>query len=622
MNQNLEIGPHISGISPAQIKENVERRLKLERISEHFDDDLRWPPLRTDRFLSHEVVKVDFPTMRAQYRDLYDSDFYRVALITRFIDLSDVDILEVLSELTSFCDENAIDRLVICTLRPPSSKVSSILKSQKVQAIYVGRVGVQDSALITNFINPPGPFQENTVYLNILGEMLVKRLRKLFHLVLSEVAAPIYDEHYGENRPATTRIQSKEEEIICQVVDKLKQRQLAVDVGCGTGRHALKLAPDFDRVIGFDFSPKMIERATANRRASKFSASVDFHVSDVEYESLPGEEEQLVGKVDLVCASFGMGSFVEDTDRLIRKFATWLSPKGKAIISFYNGDPASRVLKPDWRNSALAATIDPDANILRVELSEEASFSIFCKPYTDRLGETIKKYLGVQRTIHYPTTLALMPGAMLRSRSSTDFFGKIDDMICEDPDNRIGFYVTLVCEKLPGADRNTIQVKSELDSLSIPYLVVEHGPAFSAQDARREIKSTNEIDDQNALFLKTVIFETGTDSQRKRPIEQRQFASVTLPWDKNVDKKALAAQLDYARGSVVTADKGALFQLGFPLGGVSPFGLSAENVSRFTCGFDRASTPSSVVFGSGSHLSSILIEWPDFDRLFSTFRHI
>jgi malonyl-CoA O-methyltransferase len=54
------------------------------------------------------------------------------------------------------------------------------------------------------------------------------------------------------------------------------------DIGCGTGRHSVRLASRGARVIGFDFSEEMLQRA----RAKAAGLNVEFHQRDLT-EPLP-----------------------------------------------------------------------------------------------------------------------------------------------------------------------------------------------------------------------------------------------------------------------------------------------------------------------------------------------
>ncbi|SFG50604.1 Aminoacyl-tRNA editing domain-containing protein, partial [Novosphingobium sp. CF614] len=187
--------------------------------------------------------------------------------------------------------------------------------------------------------------------------------------------------------------------------------------------------------------------------------------------------------------------------------------------------------------------------------------------------------------------------------------------------NKYGYYVTLVCKKLPGADLRVDMVRREISEAHVHYDVIDHGPVFSAKEARSDIIATKEIDEIGTLFLKSVVFHVGNQKARNKPIDERDFVLVALPWDMRVNESDLAGYIDVSRNKIERADREALFQLGFPLGGVSPFGIRHPRMRRILLDVDFQSWER-VVFGSGSHLHSLCIPATSADHLFQTFERI
>lgn len=71
-------------------------------------------------------------------------------------------------------------------------------------------------------------------------------------------------------------------------------RGTALDIGCGTGRHAAFLAEHGWEVTGFDVSPRAVDQARAR------SAAVHWHVAGLGEASLERVVEPLIGRVTLV----------------------------------------------------------------------------------------------------------------------------------------------------------------------------------------------------------------------------------------------------------------------------------------------------------------------------------
>ncbi len=74
-----------------------------------------------------------------------------------------------------------------------------------------------------------------------------------------------------------------------EVVEYLKnekEKNLSMDLGCGNGRHMKELKKSSKKVIGLDFSSKMINRARKNISLSKFNSN-DFYFVQGDISYLP-----------------------------------------------------------------------------------------------------------------------------------------------------------------------------------------------------------------------------------------------------------------------------------------------------------------------------------------------
>ncbi|XP_056391910.1 putative methyltransferase DDB_G0268948 [Hyla sarda] len=97
-------------------------------------------------------------------------------------------------------------------------------------------------------------------------------------------------------------------EILSMVLSYVKEKtdgrplEMALDVGCGTGRYTLPLAPHFKKVVGIDISESQINVAKKNSLANNVSYMV------APAEKLPMENNS----VDLVNAALAAHWFKED----------------------------------------------------------------------------------------------------------------------------------------------------------------------------------------------------------------------------------------------------------------------------------------------------------------------
>ncbi len=100
-----------------------------------------------------------------------------------------------------------------------------------------------------------------------------------------------------------------------------------LDVGTGTGRHALKLARRGADVTAVDQSPEML--AVAHQAAQREGLSIDFRLTTLDEMSFEGQQFDL-----LICAL--MLSHVPDLAHTLQKFAHVLQDNGYLLITDFH----------------------------------------------------------------------------------------------------------------------------------------------------------------------------------------------------------------------------------------------------------------------------------------------
>jgi len=124
------------------------------------------------------------------------------------------------------------------------------------------------------------------------------------------------------------------ESVLGQITDELEERLLLdwigparghriLDVGCGDGVLATRLAQDCAEVTGLDASADMI--AAARRRAAAAGVDVDLVEGDAGNLPFPAERFDRVVSVATLC-------FVEDPGRPIQEMVRVLKPGGRLIL--------------------------------------------------------------------------------------------------------------------------------------------------------------------------------------------------------------------------------------------------------------------------------------------------
>lgn len=595
----------VEDLDSADILAVLKARFQHERISQHFnlasDYDFVGSRLRVHSdnslFLTFSVKEAG-PLGAREARVIY-----RLLVLLGARDEQEYsDDLRL--DLSELADKFNIDRTIVWSSNMIPATVTRLLKRQNVEIICLTQTERRKQNALPFFLPLPQKTHEYDVTVNAIADLLTRRLKKLFHLVLSEVAAPIYDSLYGKDKVATLEMMRWEEDEVARIAQHLKssgRSGLAVDVGCGTGRHTFPLADAFKEVFAFDFSPKMIKQTKSEKKRLD-NRNISFEVIDIEYEDVPPEHVLTAtgdGRVDLVLASFGMGSFVEDTAQLLRRFHKWLRPGGYVILSFYNADALLLNVKPTWRDTSLAAHLDVETKTLRVELGDETVFHIFCQPYSEAIRAKVNAIFEVERISSFPSIMALMPNGLLTNDLAAALFSHVDRVLaaewelqrlvsevarCVGSDDyalkllsrieeiliskgmetpkQLGYYVMVVARKGGSEGEGFARVMALLKRNECDHSVISHAPVQSVSDV------VNEIGEFRGQMVKTVIF-------KHRP--SKRLYAVVLFAERRVDKKAIAEQLGLKPGSFVYASEKDVLRLGFPLGGLAPFGFDPSS---------------------------------------------
>ncbi len=102
----------------------------------------------------------------------------------------------------------------------------------------------------------------------------------------------------------------------------LSEKDDVLEIGIGTGRLALKIAPKCKRLVGIDISPKTVKKAKSNLKKLK---NIDLICSDF-------NEYNFKEKFDLVYSSLTF-MHIEDKAFLIKKISSVLKLNGRVVIS-------------------------------------------------------------------------------------------------------------------------------------------------------------------------------------------------------------------------------------------------------------------------------------------------
>jgi 2-polyprenyl-3-methyl-5-hydroxy-6-metoxy-1,4-benzoquinol methylase len=121
----------------------------------------------------------------------------------------------------------------------------------------------------------------------------------------------------------------------CDFVEKeirFDKEARILDIGCGTGRHAIELTQRGYTVVGIDLSESALKRA--REKASALNLQIAFQQYDA--RNLPFSEE--FDLVIMLCeGAFPLMETDEMNFRILRNAANALKPRGKLIFTTLNG---------------------------------------------------------------------------------------------------------------------------------------------------------------------------------------------------------------------------------------------------------------------------------------------
>lgn len=162
-----------------------------------------------------------------------------------------------------------------------------------------------------------------------------------------------------------------ETDYICGLLEKFAPGAKSIlDLGCGTGRHAVSLAERGFDVFGVDLSKKMIAKAGERKTqlSSQVSQKVNFEVADI--------RKLNVGKnFDVIVSLFHVLSYQttdEDLQATFEVVAEHLEPEGIFIFDFWYG-PAVLAEQPEVREKIIIEQAMEIKRVARPKMLENSN---------------------------------------------------------------------------------------------------------------------------------------------------------------------------------------------------------------------------------------------------------
>ncbi len=431
---------------------------------------------------------------------------------------------------------------------------------------------------------------------------------KAAHIALSDAAAPKYDDIYEASNFATGSYMQYEHDLLLRAISLVPSTNLALDLGCGTGRHTFLLGKQFKQVIGYDFSGGMLDEALKTK-LRKRSGNCLLQKLDIEQERLPASN----ASVGLVTTGFGMGSFLESPEELFREVRRVLVPEGVAIFSFYNRDALVNQLTLPW-TPALAARVKPGADVLEVNF-EGTCHEIAAKAYgVAEIRDRLQGNFIVQELSTFPTLSALFPQELFASLEARKLCTQVDRLLAGNLDVAAGPYIVALCRKKgrydPPVQHGYARAVSLLDSHGLQDDIVEHEPVSTMEDVARVLSASPE------QMVKSVLVAVDSwPGGTAVPNPPLTLVLAAIPATKKLDRRKLATILSVSYKSIRFATQEEVEDLtGFKIGSIPPFGMPRQALVFLD---SRFQTFQHVWCGTGKRTESLKISLQDLCRISS-----
>lgn len=143
-----------------------------------------------------------------------------------------------------------------------------------------------------------------------------------------------------------------------QYMRLLSKDDLVLDIGCGNGQHALKIAANVLRVVGFDTDIEQLALGTASARDKK--------IDNVEFRNLSAETKLPFGDGEFSAVLFlGVLEHLDNREEIIREANRVLKVGGKLLLGVPNEETSWKRLQMKF---GISHYTDPDH---RLEYSRE-----------------------------------------------------------------------------------------------------------------------------------------------------------------------------------------------------------------------------------------------------------
>lgn len=282
--------------------------------------------------------------------------------------------------------------------------------------------------------------QGGEIPLDVSDEEWEEKLKQNLLMLTKRVAAT-FDAQYQKGFSASSLYRDYEDAVLLEVIRSLPSRGIALDLGCATGVKTLELAQHFERALGYDISPDMLEVARGKIIRASWRKNVKFELLDLGAGLLPHDD----GSVSFVLMNLGTASDVPNIDHLIADVKRVLVPGGKFLFSFYN----ENALMYQWSflpwGGSLAAEMNHEINCLDVRVGKEI-FPVYAHARSvAEVRGLFSSHFKIDEVQTFPTMSPVFPDSLLQEEKARSALLHLDSGLATT--GEMGAYIIVTGEK-------------------------------------------------------------------------------------------------------------------------------------------------------------------------------
>ena len=216
----------------------------------------------------------------------------------------------------------------------------------------------------------------------------------------------------------------------------------------------------------------------------------------------------------------------------------------------------------------MSANIDAQSKTLHVTLPTGQAFQIFCNPFTSPVQKILSNYLQVEELHSFPTMMSILPNSVLSEQTIHDIVHSNDIEISKSDGRPIGHYISAIARR--GQEQRTSdKILETIKDAKYSCETLIHANTYTLEDVVEEL-SVHAGDMVKAVLLQ--------NNDKSGPQKFKYVIAIVSGLDM-VDTNAVAELVDLRQNKLRLSSTEGVLDVGFPIGGLSPFPLEINDLT-------------------------------------------